>query len=171
MSRAIDLIGKRYGRLTVIARAGSKVMGIKKPRKTPCWKCQCDCGKQTIATSDNLRNGNTRSCGCLSRESRSNLLKYDSRMKHIQDLLDDNGHIKPEFEKNWHPTASKTKRITNTSGVTGVSCQVDKNQILWIAKLYYHGKYVLNRSFKTKAEAVQARLDAEKKYLSKFIEK
>lgn len=35
------------------------------------WKCVCDCGLTVIATANNLRNGNTKSCGCLRRETAS----------------------------------------------------------------------------------------------------
>ena len=28
------------------------------------WKCKCSCGKEIIVSSDNLKSGNTTSCGC-----------------------------------------------------------------------------------------------------------
>lgn len=31
----------------------------------PKWECQCDCGNIFIALGENLRNGHTKSCGCL----------------------------------------------------------------------------------------------------------
>lgn len=34
------------------------------------WLCKCDCGNETIVTQKNLCNGNTKSCGCFSMESR-----------------------------------------------------------------------------------------------------
>ena len=54
--------GMRFGRLTVIEQAGSDRWG------KPQFKCLCDCGKviQTLAAS--LRNGATKSCGCLQKE-------------------------------------------------------------------------------------------------------
>lgn len=48
---------QRYGRLTV----KSKVEGKKRLH----WICQCDCGSITQVRDDNLRNGLSRSCGCL----------------------------------------------------------------------------------------------------------
>ena len=57
----IDLIGQKFGRLTVVEFAGVKKNGAR-------WKCVCDCGLTVIATGANLRNGNTKSCGCLRRE-------------------------------------------------------------------------------------------------------
>ncbi len=29
------------------------------------WLCLCDCGQRTVARAENLRSGNTKSCGCL----------------------------------------------------------------------------------------------------------
>ena len=59
---AIDLTGKRFGRLVVLER-------VKSDRKDkPAWRCLCDCGEEIVSYSDYLSNGHTRSCGCLSRE-------------------------------------------------------------------------------------------------------
>lgn len=62
MRRAIDMTGKRVGRLTVISRAGSSC-GM------ATWNCACDCGNEVVCIGNNLRTGNTRSCGCLSRDT------------------------------------------------------------------------------------------------------
>lgn len=61
MSRAIDLSGKRFGRLIVDFRS------IRKTGKNTAayWICVCDCGNVTRAAGDNLRKGKVRSCGCL----------------------------------------------------------------------------------------------------------
>lgn len=64
MSKKIDLIGQVYGRLTVledVGRRGSFVL----------WRCQCSCGNIVDVVSGQLRSGKTKSCGCLSQESRS----------------------------------------------------------------------------------------------------
>lgn len=55
----IPLVGKRFGRLLVLSRAGLKT--------PPRWLCQCDCGNRKTVPGASLRNGNTRSCGCLRR--------------------------------------------------------------------------------------------------------
>ncbi len=62
MRRIIDLTGQRFGRLTVIRR-GSSV----RPGQT-CWWCGCDCGEVALVRGRNLRNGDTKSCGCLRKE-------------------------------------------------------------------------------------------------------
>lgn len=59
-----DLIGKRFGRLTVI----DKKYLIKSGRKRLYWECVCDCGEKVEARTDSLKRGFVRSCGCLKKE-------------------------------------------------------------------------------------------------------
>ena len=61
--KVIDLTDQIFGRLTVLNREGSDEDG--KAR----WRCLCECGIETIVIGKNLRNGATRSCGCLHRET------------------------------------------------------------------------------------------------------
>ncbi len=62
MPALIDLTGDKYGRLTVIKIAPRvKGRGVE-------WVCRCDCGNEAVVRSSSLRQGNTRSCGCLARE-------------------------------------------------------------------------------------------------------
>lgn len=56
--KTIDLIGRRFGKLVVLEKYGYKGRCI-------TWKCQCDCGNETIVFGDALRGGTTKSCGCL----------------------------------------------------------------------------------------------------------
>lgn len=55
-------IGGRYGMLTVVEFIGS--VGNPKSRD---WKCLCDCGKITTASSIKLKFGVKKSCGCNQR--------------------------------------------------------------------------------------------------------
>jgi len=59
-SRRLDLIGKRFGRLTV------KDFSERKDGRT-FWLCECDCGNEITARVDSLTSGETQSCGCLRR--------------------------------------------------------------------------------------------------------
>ena len=52
-----SLIGKRFGKLIVVAQAESK-SGQRR------WICQCDCGGTNIVTTGNLNSGHTTNCGC-----------------------------------------------------------------------------------------------------------
>lgn len=61
-----DLTGKKFGRLTVVNRADSRIDPSGKP--VTMWNVQCDCGKKLCVEGASLRSGNTQSCGCLNRE-------------------------------------------------------------------------------------------------------
>lgn len=60
-----DLTGMTFGRLTVVKRSGTSKRG------DIVWACICKCGAETAVRGSNLRNGNTKSCGCFQRERAS----------------------------------------------------------------------------------------------------
>lgn len=62
---AINLIGRRFGRLTVIERA-EKPCHVKNIRAY--WKCVCNCGNEIVLDTYALTSGQTQSCGCLRKE-------------------------------------------------------------------------------------------------------
>lgn len=64
MKKTSDLVGKRFGTLTVISRAENHISSGGFVRSA--WLCQCDCGNTKIITSNRLLPGKTKSCGCLS---------------------------------------------------------------------------------------------------------
>lgn len=59
----INLVGQKFGRLTVVSRGENTVQGVAQ------WNCICECGGTAFARTASLRNGNTQSCGCLHRET------------------------------------------------------------------------------------------------------
>jgi hypothetical protein len=54
-----QLFGKRFGKLTAIEIVGKTKNG------SYLWRCKCECGNEAVASSANLMNGHTKSCGCL----------------------------------------------------------------------------------------------------------
>jgi NUMOD1 domain-containing protein len=57
-----NITGQVFGRLTVVYHHGwSHSWGA-------VWLCKCECGKETKVRGSNLRNGLTKSCGCLAAE-------------------------------------------------------------------------------------------------------
>jgi len=62
MSKFIDLTGQRFGRLVPRECVGSNQY------KASLWLCECDCGNIKIVVGQNLKSGNTNSCGCLHSE-------------------------------------------------------------------------------------------------------
>lgn len=67
----IDLVGDKYGKLTVVE------FDRLQNHKT-YWKCVCDCGLTVVVTGNNLRSGNTTSCGCVHREKVKRLGKANT---------------------------------------------------------------------------------------------
>lgn len=64
------MVGKRFGRLVVLEFAGYSTGQAERRRQ---WLTRCDCGNLRTVVGKNLRNGNTKSCGCYQREVTSNL--------------------------------------------------------------------------------------------------
>lgn len=62
-NQVIDLTGMRFGRLIVLKREANDDNG------SAMWKCRCDCGNIVVVRGGSLRNGNTRSCGCLHKDA------------------------------------------------------------------------------------------------------
>lgn len=71
MGKYIDLSGRRFGRLSVLCLHGKKPNGYHAngtPLYKLTWLCQCDCGTTAVVNGKELRNGESRSCGCLKAE-------------------------------------------------------------------------------------------------------
>lgn len=59
MPRFINLVGKRFSKLTVIQQSNNN-----ESNKTT-WLCRCDCGNEKTICGGDLKNRRTKSCGCL----------------------------------------------------------------------------------------------------------
>ena len=64
-----NLVGTKFGRLTVINAAADKVSAT--GYHTAMWECLCDCGERVVVRGKCLTQGVTKSCGCLQREEMS----------------------------------------------------------------------------------------------------
>jgi hypothetical protein len=59
MNARIDLTSQRFGRLTVLRFSHTGKWG------KAFWACLCDCGRETAVSGEDLKSGNTASCGCF----------------------------------------------------------------------------------------------------------
>lgn len=66
-STKIEMVGKIFGRLTIIKEAG------RNKHRTIDWICKCSCGVEKVISGLTLRAGKTRSCGCWQKENASTL--------------------------------------------------------------------------------------------------
>jgi hypothetical protein len=79
MSKRIDLVGRRFGKLVV----------LRLETISPNWRCSwwvhCDCGVEKAVLGGSLRSGRTRSCGC---ELRKKMLAFnhDARLRPYEGL-------------------------------------------------------------------------------------
>lgn len=71
-SRALDVTGEVYSRLTA-----TKAVGGGK------WECLCECGNTAIVAVENLNNGNTKSCGCLQKDTVTAMMLEKHRQKRV----------------------------------------------------------------------------------------
>lgn len=71
MTARIDMIGKKFGKLVVIANAEPRRGGQKTVRQVVC-KCLCGNPKHFTRVAQYLRRGSVVSCGCLSKERSEN---------------------------------------------------------------------------------------------------
>ena len=60
--KTAELIGQRFGKLTVTEDSGQ--------RSGQCilWRCKCDCGGEVLAKRHQLLSGNLTDCGCIPRQ-------------------------------------------------------------------------------------------------------
>lgn len=58
-----DLSGKRFGLLIAICRVEDNV--LPSGQRQIVWQCKCDCGSQVRVRAATLKNGDTKSCGCV----------------------------------------------------------------------------------------------------------
>ncbi|WP_195989980.1 hypothetical protein [Clostridium sp. D53t1_180928_C8] len=137
-----DLIGKQFGKLTVLNF-------IERKGRHSYFKCICECGNEKTATRQDLISNNTRSCGC----SREDNIKKVSKLNKIEGT--NVGYLK----------SSKLSKA-NKSGCRGV-CQISDGR--WQAQIMFKGKnYKLGR-FKEKDDAIKARKEAEEKLHKEFL--
>jgi len=78
MTKALDLSGQKYGKLTVISRAENNKHG-----KT-MWNCICDCGGKSFTVGSHLLNGKAATCGCGQKEAASKVWKTHGISKTVE---------------------------------------------------------------------------------------
>ena len=153
----MDLSGKRFGRLTVIKEANKK-RGYNK-----FYLCKCDCGKYTKVINSSLTNGDTKSCGCLQKETISKIGK-----ENIENNSKKRIEIDKKYNTNFGMILKPNEIKTNTSGFKGVSFNNKRNK--FEAYLQIHGKKKFLGRYNEIEDAIAARIDGEEKYFKPIIE-
>ncbi len=138
-----ELIGKRFGKLTVLNYSGFKTMWN---QNRHMWLCQCDCGNTKEIDTYGLTSGKNVSCGCYSTER---LQKNVVRGANLSYLTKD--------------SVGKA----NKSGVKGVTW--DKNRNKWMAHIMISRKRKMIGRFDTLEEAIEARKKAENELIKPLV--
>jgi hypothetical protein len=100
-TKFIDITGRRFGALVVLYRVPrTSVVGH------VIWMCQCDCGKQRVVRSQDLRRGSTKSCGCITRELRGRALGVGTKREATVRVLSGSYKLKcRKMAREWSLTA------------------------------------------------------------------
>lgn len=160
VGKKIDLTGQRFGRLIVIRDSGERKNG-----QGVFWECKCDCGEISVVYSMSLRNGDTKSCGCLHKEVVSKKMKTKSC--HEKTIEAKKG--KDLVEGTSLSSLTQKANSKNTSGQKGVHW--DKATKRWISRIKFKGKHIYLGRYANKQDAINARLEAEEKYFKPILEK
>lgn len=108
-----SLVGKEYGRLTVIGLDENKTTNRKL-----MWLCVCSCGKNTSVQSGHLTSGHTQSCGCLVSERSSIIGKKNLGVARINDIQ--------RIESAWN---THYRNLLNQARCRGIKVDLTLDQV------------------------------------------
>ena len=143
--RKLDLMGRRFGRLRVIAPAENV-------RGRTAWLCKCDCGNLKVVTTGAVRSLHTTSCGCMGSggvpgENLPGLTYVDGTCVEM--------------------VRAGTIRRNNKSGVPGVHWVSSRRR--WRASICFKGERIFLGSYDDFEDAVRARREAEERLHGPFL--
>jgi hypothetical protein len=108
-----DLVGRKFGKLTVLALSRFGAGG-----KVRVWRCACDCGSSTDGWTQKLTNGSKTSCGCDDPRRYARLNGRPSltaeRLREVLDYDRDTGALV------WRVSLGGKGRAGQRAGVIGV---------------------------------------------------
>lgn len=96
-----DLTGKRFGMLTALNPTSCRENGY------IVWKCRCDCGRECMVSTRNLRRGVVKNCGCIPPENAHH------------------GNVPEDLTGRKFGMLTVIKRAPNQNGRTAWLCQCD----------------------------------------------
>ena len=157
-----NLAGRKYGKLTVISPINVPLKSGQHKR----WLCQCDCGNTTIVSSDHLKKGDIKGCGCYYYGlSHTRLFRIWEHMKNRCNSESDDSYkhyglrgitVCPEWENdflcfyNWamdngYSDSLSIDRINNDKGYSPDNCRwvdqkVQANNTRWNHHIEYNGE-------------------------------
>ena len=151
----MDIIGKRFGKLRVVAESERKGFVI----------CECECGNVKEIRKKNLTRTTrpSRSCGCEQRK-RAGEIGETTVVKNSKKRIETDMKFHTNFGMIENPNPPKNSR----TGQKGVCFNSTKGK--YQAYIHVHKKKFFLGYFSDFNEAVEARKKAEKKYFAPLIE-
>ena len=134
----VDLTGKQFGYLTVKSYN----------KESKKWLCECKCGRTILVKSNNLKSGNTNSCGiCKYKDAAQRQVVADTSPAQIKD---------------------GTGNARNKTGYTGI--YYIKNRNKWRAEITFQKKKYYLGYYDRKQDAIEARKLAENRLHGDFFD-
>lgn len=148
-SNALDLAGKKFGKLTAIKRAGVTAYG------RALWLCECECGNTTEANATSLKRGEIVSCGCLKQQ----------RIKHARAAL----LTYKSIDGVQIPQLTQKVRKDSGTGYKGIQRRIRNGKEKYEVSISIKGirKYI--GTFNDLNDAIEARKQAEITYHEQYI--
>jgi len=155
-----DFTGQKFGRLTVLSQYRDT------PNKITIFVCDCDCGKKQVhKDASNVITGNAKSCGCLLKETKSDIAQQYTPV--VQSLIE-NSNVFTVLRQMG--CCSDGRKI----GVVYVRVRRKGNKrnefrFKWVAQLRFQGKLMFYCSCGSYEEAVKRRIELERQVSVPFL--
>lgn len=151
----MDLVGRRFGRLEVIANDTRKGYVI----------CRCDCETvKSIRATQLTKADPVQSCGCIQKEVASGVGSTTAKKNFAPFYAES-----LQYHTNFHVIEANKPNCKNTSGYPGV--WYHKKRGLWEAYISIHRKRIFLGRYAKKEDAIKARKRAEEEYFEPLIQK
>lgn len=133
MRKFENLTGQKFGRLTVVKLSDKRYQDGSK-----LWECKCDCGNTVYRIARTLKNGESKSCGCLKNELSSKANLHDltgirfgklTVIRRDLDLIKKNGGKEPRWLCKCDCGNETVVLSSNLKSGSVKSCGCIRNQI------------------------------------------
>ena len=114
MAKALNLLEKKFNRLTVIERLPNDKNG------KSMWLCKCECGSEVEIRGSHIKRGDIQSCGCLLQEE-TQKRATQRKLEHQVDWECAYCHKKEKRKKSRAKRKYCSKECYNNSIYTGIS--------------------------------------------------
>lgn len=133
-----NLIGRRFGHLTVVGKSNKRGK-----QHDYLWICQCDCGKKVLESTGLLNSGKVISCGHIRLQKSKHNLRF-TQGRHLKQLND-----RPP--------------VTNTSGYRNIGIGKNNGKVGYRVTVVYNKKQH-TKWCRTLQEALKAREELRRKW-------